>query len=125
MLNIPKINPEQFKIIVSQTSNFPFSGSTFIQLNPTNEQTFQDELIRLIPIATGTHIVEEVSSAITIYGKSVQGYQVAGLAKLFVEQNESDNGNVKANIRTELKCSDQAFLDGLIREIDNIFKEIS
>ncbi len=125
MLNIPKITPEQFKTIVSQSSNFPFSGSTLIQLNPTDrtfEQTLQDELIRLTSIATGTHIVEETHSAITIYGKSVQGYQVAGLAKLFIEQLNNDD--TKANIRVELKCTDQAFVDGLIREIDNMFREI-
>src|SRR2546430_13110053 len=109
MLNIPKITPDQFTTIVSQTSNFPFSGSTSIQvLNRTDstfEQTFQDELIRLTSIAIGTHIVEEISSAITIYGKSVQGYQVAGLAKLSVEpitaENElsNDNDNAKINIK--------------------------
>ncbi|CAG8663724.1 8239_t:CDS:10, partial [Funneliformis caledonium] len=131
MLNLPKITPEQFSSIVSESSNFPFSGSTLIQLNPTDrtfEQTFQDELIRLTSIATGTHIVQEIPSAITIYGKSVQGYQVAGLAKLFIEQNveenELNNHNIKANIRIEIKCTDQAFMDGLVREIDNMFKEI-
>ncbi|CAI2181272.1 3859_t:CDS:10 [Funneliformis geosporum] len=131
MLNLPKITPEQFSSIVSDSSKFPFSGSTLIQLNPTDrtfEQTFQDELIRLTSIATGTRIVQEIPSAITIYGKSVQGYQVAGLAKLFIEQNVEENElndhNIKANIRIEIKCTEQAFMDGLIREIDNMFKEI-
>ncbi|RGB27440.1 adaptin N terminal region-domain-containing protein [Rhizophagus diaphanus] len=124
MLNIPKITPEQFKTTVSQTSSFPFSATTLIQLNPndrTFEQMFQDESIRLTTIATGTHVVEIVSSAITVYGKSVQGYQVAGLAKFFID--ESGNDNAKFNIKVELKCTDQAFLDGLIREIDNMFNE--
>lgn len=124
MLNIPKINPEQFRTTVSQTSSFPFSATTLIQLSPndrTFEQMFQDESIRLTTIATGTHIVEVVSSAITIYGKSVQGYQVAGLAKFFIDELGNDNG--KFNIKVELKCTDQAFLDGLVREIDNMFNE--
>ncbi|CAG8460406.1 2683_t:CDS:10 [Rhizophagus irregularis] len=124
MLNIPKITPEQFKTTVSQTSSFPFSATTLIQLNPSDrtfEQMFQDESIRLTTIATGTHVVEVVSSAITVYGKSVQGYQIAGLAKFFID--ESGNDNAKFNIKVELKCTDQAFLDGLIREIDNMFNE--
>jgi hypothetical protein len=124
MLNIPRITPEQFKTTVAQTSSFPFSGTALIQLNPndrTFEQIFQDESIRLTTIATGTHIVEVVSSAITIYGKSVQGYQVAGLAKFSID--ELSNDDAKFNIKIELKCTDQAFLDGLVREIDNMFNE--
>ncbi|RHZ80658.1 hypothetical protein Glove_134g191 [Diversispora epigaea] len=123
MLNVPRITSEQFSTLISQTSEFPFTGSTTIHLNTSNsiEQAFQNELIRLTTIATGTHIVEQVPGAITIYGKSVQGYQVAGLAKLTVED---DSGiTKKASIKIDIKCTDQAFVDGLIREIEHLFRE--
>ncbi|CAG8769995.1 4371_t:CDS:2, partial [Dentiscutata erythropus] len=123
MLNVPRITSEQFSTLISQTSEFPFTGSTTIRLNTSNsiEQAFQNELIRLTTIATGTHIVEQVPGAITIYGKSVQGYQVAGLAKLTVED---DSGiTKKASIKIDIKCTDQAFVDGLIREIEQLFRE--
>lgn len=123
MLNGPRITSEQFSNLISQTSDFPFTGSATIHLNTGHsiEQAFQNELIRLTTVATGTHIVEQVPGAITIYGKSVQGYQVAGLAKLIVED---DSGiTKKASIKIDIKCTDQAFVDGLIREIEQLFRE--
>ncbi|CAG8595860.1 3010_t:CDS:10 [Gigaspora margarita] len=133
MLNIPKITPEEFKSCVTKTADFPFTGSTSIRLNASInliEQSFQNDVTRLISMATGTHIVEQVQGAITMYGKSVQGYQVAGLAKLTVEknimlvENEIPGSAQNTSVRIELKCTDQAFVDGLIREIDYLFKEL-
>ncbi|CAG8705849.1 9200_t:CDS:10 [Dentiscutata erythropus] len=132
MLNMPKITPEEFKSCVSQTGDFPFTGSTSIRLNASInlvEHSFQNDVIRLISMATGTHIVEQVPGAITIYGRSVQGYQVAGLAKLTVEKNlmlvetEIPGSVQNTSVRIELKCTDQAFVDGLIREIDYLFRK--
>ncbi|CAG8738044.1 10610_t:CDS:2, partial [Acaulospora morrowiae] len=129
MLNIPRTSPEQFANLISQI-DFPFTGSTTIRFNATIhsvEQAFQNEMIRLTSFATGTHIVEQVPGAITIYGSSVQGYQVVGLAKLLAEQqlmvDEDESSNMKASIKVELKCTDQAFVDGLIREIEHLFSE--
>ncbi|CAG8758197.1 14287_t:CDS:2, partial [Acaulospora morrowiae] len=129
MLNIPRTSPEQFANLISQT-DFPFTGSTTIRFDATIhsvEQAFQNEMIRLTSFATGTHIVEQVPGAITIYGRSVQGYQVVGLAKLLAEQQlmleEDESSNMKASIKVELKCTDQAFVDGLIREIEHLFSE--
>ncbi|CAG8666709.1 14615_t:CDS:10 [Cetraspora pellucida] len=132
MLNIPKMTPEEFKSCVSKTADFPFTGSTSILLNTSTnliEQSFQNDVIRLIPMAMGTHIVEQIPGAITIYGRSVQGYQVAGLAKLTVEKNlvveeiEIPGSAQNTGVRIELKCTDQAFVDGLIREIDYLFRK--
>ncbi|CAG8600370.1 6034_t:CDS:10, partial [Acaulospora colombiana] len=131
MLNLPRISSEQYATLISQT-DFPFTGSTIIHLNATihsADQAFQNELIRLTSFATGTHIVEQMPGAITIYGKSVQGYQVVGLAKLFVGRqqmiDDDESINEKTSVKIELKCTDQAFVDGLIREIEYLFREDS
>ncbi|CAG8543565.1 9729_t:CDS:10, partial [Racocetra persica] len=132
MLNIPKITPEEFKSCVSKTADFPFTGSTSIRLDASTnliEQSFHNDVIRLISMATGTHIVEQIPGAITMYGRSVQGYQIAGLAKLTVEKNlvveetEIPGSAQNTGVRIELKCTDQAFVDGLIREIDYLFRK--
>ncbi|CAG8528264.1 1961_t:CDS:2, partial [Scutellospora calospora] len=132
MLDIPKITPEEFTSCVSQTADFPFTGSTSIRLNTSTnliEQSFQNDVIRLISLATGTHVVEQVPGAITMYGRSVQGYQVAGLAKFTIEKNRMSEENEipdnaqNTSVRIELKCTDQAFVDGLIREIDYLFRK--
>ncbi|CAG8678163.1 2966_t:CDS:10, partial [Racocetra fulgida] len=114
------VGAEEFKSCVSKTADFPFTGSTSIRLDASTnliEQSFQNDVIRLISMATGTHIVEQIPGAITMYGRSVQGYQVAGLAKLTVEKNlvveEIDIPGSAQNtgVRIELKCTDQAFVD--------------
>ncbi|CAJ0759528.1 9462_t:CDS:2 [Entrophospora sp. SA101] len=145
MLDIPKLSPDEFISYVSKTSDFPFTGSTSYHLrsaiDPNNdinnsiidkpiEEIFHNSLENLTTTATGTNIVEQVTGAITFYGKSVQGYQVAGLAKLSVENSslidddDDDDSNdliKKEMVKIELKCTDQAFLDGLIREINNLY----
>ncbi|CAG8496630.1 6148_t:CDS:10 [Ambispora leptoticha] len=176
MLQIPPITPERFSLIVSKTSELPFVGSTTISLDTTStalmssssfslqqsqsaEQLFQSTLVELTTLLTGTHVVEMVPGAASIYGESVQGYQVAGLVKLNkTEQfsntsnsngsledslqlqkdetlsssllNDSSSSNtatttsneqqkkVIASITVEFKCTDQAFVDGLILEIE-------
>ncbi|CAG8435804.1 5990_t:CDS:10 [Ambispora gerdemannii] len=165
MLQIPPITPERFSLIVSKTSELPFIGSATISLNTvaaallssssssqqlqiqsqTTEQLFQSTLDELTTLVTGTHVVEMVPGAASIYGESVQGYQVAGLVKLnksnedsLIQKDEtlssslsndsnSDNSStvteqqqkkVIASITVEFKCTDQAFVDGLISEIE-------
>ncbi|KAG9286104.1 hypothetical protein G9A89_022781 [Geosiphon pyriformis] len=151
MLKVPSISPKQFKSLVSKSADFPFSSATTGTLNihstsspESVEQLFQSTIHQLSLFYTGTHIVEQVSGAATIYGKTVQGYQVAGMVKLNMrEQIVKDSDQYTshkvqsfsetidqpltrsiASISVEFKCTDQAFLDGLVTEVEEFFQTL-
>ncbi|GJJ70128.1 AP-3 complex subunit delta [Entomortierella parvispora] len=121
MLAIPRLTGADFsKILTEQLDSFSATGSATVHLSSGTsgqDEPFWDAVERITKNVTHTHVVEVVDGAASFFGQSWQGYQVAGLIKVM---KAAEEGEVSKTIEVEMKCTDQSFVDGLAREIQDM-----
>ncbi|KAJ1976813.1 AP-3 complex subunit delta [Dimargaris xerosporica] len=148
--------PETFASIVANPIDFPYTGTTSFQLGiplpdltkpiprmavgsapatqvlreigATGFTVFLDYLSRSL---TGLQIVECVGTAASLYGRTVHGFQVAGLLKAHSRGLPGQGmagdpllDDTMAVVTLELKCSDKAFFTSLLDALHHIFPSL-
>ncbi|KAK9762593.1 AP-3 complex subunit delta [Basidiobolus ranarum] len=109
------ISPEVFSNCLTNFEDFQYAATTsFIVKNGSTDEDFENAL-NTITQKSGTHIVEHIPGASSIYGKAVQGFQIAGLVKLNRHTNEG------MELSLQLKSSNEQFISGLVNEIEKLF----
>ncbi|RUS16254.1 hypothetical protein BC938DRAFT_476640, partial [Jimgerdemannia flammicorona] len=123
MLPIPRLEPSAFaSLLADSISDFSYQGNVSFLVRQSVDQSTQQALaaaLEAITRATRTHIVEIVPGAASLYGRGWQGYQVAGLVKyVVVPVVEGEEGIQKTTMNVDLKCTDEDFMKGLVREVE-------
>ncbi|KAG0236903.1 AP-3 complex subunit delta [Actinomortierella wolfii] len=118
MLPMARLTGAEFsKVLTEQLEVFSATGSVSVMLmgNGTNgqDEAFWSAVERITRDITHTHVVEVVEGAASFFGRSWQGFQVAGLIKAIKNADE----DYAKRLDVEMKCTDQGFVDGLVQEI--------
>ncbi|OZJ03164.1 hypothetical protein BZG36_04066 [Bifiguratus adelaidae] len=119
MTPIPRLEPQAFADLLTNTDEFAYAGATQFPIKSVNQASTEDALrqaLQTVTQLTRLQIVEIVPGAASLYGQTCQDYKVAGLVKYSAG---SDDGGLTMNL--DLKCSDEDFLKGLIREVEEAF----
>ncbi|KAI8984777.1 adaptin N terminal region-domain-containing protein [Mycotypha africana] len=115
------MDPTAFATLLSEYG-YEFEYHEHIDIPVPNPLALQ-EAFEQVTRASGLLIVEVVAGAASLYGKTAQGAQVAGLLKFIVEA-DGDSIEIyeqkKAILSMELKCTDQDLLEGLMDELKKI-----
>lgn len=112
------MDPNQFATLLAEhgqefayrdlaTFEIPIPGGTAV------EQLLLQAL-NTITNSTNLQVVEVVPGAASLYAKSAQGVQVAGLLKYDLSVPE------QATITIDLKCTDDGFLEALVDQVQSI-----
>lgn len=121
MLESAQLNPEGFADMLSARGHdFSHHSSATVTFPIPNDKSKGDVLtygLETISRTTRLHVVEMVPGAASLYGKSVQGIEVAGLLKYSITGEEEDQ---IANMVLELKCTDDQFVQALASLVSNL-----
>jgi AP-3 complex subunit delta-1 len=123
MLAVPRIDPTTFSTLLAEHgSDFTNHQSTRFPLkhmpNLTTEQSLTKAL-ETISQVTWMQIVEIVPGAASIYGRSIQGYQFAGLVKYTIAEDGEGRETI---MNMDLRGGDEDFCKGLIKEVEIAFE---
>lgn len=124
MLPIPRLEPSIFgSLLADSIADFSYQGAALFPIRQHPGQSAEQALttaLETITHATRTHVVEIVPGAASLYGRSWQGYQVAGLVKYVVEAagEGEEEGAQQTTMNVVLKCTDEDFVRGLVREVE-------
>jgi AP-3 complex subunit delta len=121
MLDNAQLDPNGFANMLSERGHeFSHQSSATLILPIPNDKPREDVLtngLEVISTTTRLHIVEMVPGAASLYGKSVQGIEVAGLLKYSITGEEEDQF---ATMRLELKCTDHHFVEAMASKVSNL-----
>lgn len=112
------MDPTQFAALLAEHGQeFAYRDSVKFEI-PIASDTAVDQLLiqalNTITTTTKLHVVEVVPGAASLYAKSAQGVQVAGLLKYDLSVPE------QATITIDLKCTDDGFLEALVDQVHSI-----
>ncbi|CAO3646218.1 unnamed protein product [Cunninghamella blakesleeana] len=123
------MDPSQFASLLAQHGEqFEYHENvlkpvTKFQIDSDNEKLLV-ELLTEVSKTSGLQVVEVVPGAASLYGKTVNGVQIAGLLKYIVNTNDEDEDNVddssSASISIDLKATDGSFLHDLVLELESL-----
>lgn len=117
------MDPVTFATLLAENgSEFEHHGHVEIQVS-LSATSFQESIIHTFEVVTrtsGLMVVEVIAGAASLYGKSIQGAQIAGLLKCNVDMDEEPADNKSATISIDLKSTDDELLEGLIFELEKI-----
>jgi AP-3 complex subunit delta len=121
MLENAQLDPSGFaNMLASRGHEFGHRSSATVILPIPNDKPVEEVLMQgleMISRTTRLHVVEMVPGAASLYGKSVQGIEVAGLLKYSITGEEEDQS---AAMRLEIKCTDGDFADALATKVSNM-----
>ncbi|RUS21844.1 adaptin N terminal region-domain-containing protein [Endogone sp. FLAS-F59071] len=123
MLPIPRLEPSIFaSLLADSIADFSYQGAALFPIRQHPGQSAEQALttaLETVTHATRTHVVEIVPGAASLYGRSWQGYQVAGLVKYVVEAvGVEEEGAQRTTMNVVLKCTDEDFVRGLVKEVE-------
>ncbi|CAO3677216.1 unnamed protein product [Rhizopus stolonifer] len=90
---------------------------------PSDTSSIEQVLIKALNRVTATSglvVVEVVPGAASLYGKSIQGVQIAGLLKYTLQVEAEPKF---ATLSIDLKSTEEGLLEGLVHELSNIKME--
>lgn len=90
---------------------------------PSDTSSIEQVLIKALNRVTATSglvVVEVVPGAASLYGKSIQGVQIAGLLKYTLQVETEPKF---ATLSIDLKSTEEGLLEGLVHELSNIKME--
>lgn len=121
MLEEAKLDPAGFaNMLADRGHEFSHRSSASVVLPIPNDKPVEEVLthgLEMISRTTRLHIVEMVPGAASLYGKSVQGIEIAGLLKYAITGEEEDQS---ASMHLELKCTDGDFADALAMKVSSM-----
>ncbi|CAO3685225.1 unnamed protein product [Umbelopsis ramanniana] len=121
MLENAQLDPSGFaNMLASRGHEFGYRSSATVILPIPNDKPVEEVLtqgLEMISRTTRLHVVEMVPGAASLYGKSVQGIEVAGLLKYSITGEEEDQS---AAMRLEIKCTDGDFANALAAKVSNM-----
>ncbi|KAI8380160.1 adaptin N terminal region-domain-containing protein [Blakeslea trispora] len=116
----PDMNPNTFaSMLAEHGSEFEYHAHVTIDIPlPKEEELVQDAIVRAFEVVTrtsGLAVVEVIAGAASLYGKSVQGVQVAGLLKCNIQPEQTS-----AHLDVDLKSTEEGFLEGLVYQLEQV-----
>jgi AP-3 complex subunit delta-1 len=121
MLEDAQLDPQGFAEMLSERGHeFSHHSSATVTFPIPNDKSKEDVLtygLETISRTTRLHVVEMVPGAASLYGKSVQGIEVAGLLKYSISGEEEHQ---TANMVLELKCTDDQFVEAMASLVSNL-----
>ncbi|KAJ3029605.1 AP-3 complex subunit delta-1 [Rhizophlyctis rosea] len=120
--NTSSIDPETFTNLLTDANNFPFSASTQFSV-PSAAVTAEalPDTIAALARRTRLVIVELVAGAASVFGRSRQGWYVAGLVKVKSGgaggRGRGKGAAERSFLSVELKSGSRGLIDGLVEEI--------
>ncbi|KAI8083196.1 adaptin N terminal region-domain-containing protein [Gilbertella persicaria] len=119
LLHDALMDPSVFASMLAERGNeFEYHAHITIDVPLSKEESMQDAIIRAFEIVTrtsGLAVVEVIAGAASLYGKSIQGVQVAGLLKCNLQTEQES-----ANLDIDLKSTEEGLLEGLVYELENV-----
>lgn len=114
------MDPTAFATLLAEHgSEFEYHGNVQVQVALQEESSsIQEAIINAFEIVTrtsGLMVVEVIAGAASLYGKSIQGSQVAGLLKCNLDMEDK-----MATLTIDLKSTDDDLLDGMIHQLESI-----
>ncbi|EPB87572.1 hypothetical protein HMPREF1544_05663 [Mucor circinelloides 1006PhL] len=113
------MDPTSFATLLAEHgSEFEYHGNVQVQVALQEESSIQEAIINAFEIVTrtsGLMVVEVIAGAASLYGKSIQGSQVAGLLKCNLDMEDK-----MATLTIDLKSTDDDLLDGMIHQLESI-----
>lgn len=118
--NTAPIDPAQFAALLAEHGQeFDYHDNVSMEIpRTTADEAIDRTLIKALNIISSTtrlQVVEVVPGAASLYGKSVQGPQVAGLLKY--ELSADDDERKAATMTIDLKSTDDGFLEALVEQL--------
>jgi AP-3 complex subunit delta-1 len=121
MLEEAKLDPSGFANMLAERGHeFSHRSSATVVFPIPNDKPVEEVLthgLEMISRTTRLDIVEMVPGAASLYGKSVQGIEVAGLLKYAITGEEEEQS---ASMRLELKCTDSDFADAITAKVSSM-----
>ena len=116
----PDMDPNTFaSMLAERGSEFEYHEHVTIDIPlPKEEESMQEAIVRAFEVITrtsGLAVVEVIAGAASLYGKSVQGDQVAGLLKCNIQPEQA-----LASLDIDLKSTEEGLLEGLVHELKQI-----
>lgn len=112
------MDPNQFETLLAEHGGeFEYHGNVSVNVPLPSEASIQEAITKafeLVTRASGLMVVEVITGAASLYGKSSNA-QVAGLLKCNLHMDEEAK---YATLSINLKSTDQDLLDGLIHDIE-------
>ncbi|KAI9272741.1 adaptin N terminal region-domain-containing protein [Phascolomyces articulosus] len=113
------MDPTQFAALLAEHGQeFDYRDSVAIEIPIATETAVDQMLIDALSTITSTtqlQVVEVVPGAASLYAKSIQGSQIAGLLKYDLTSQEGI-----ATITIDLKCTDDGFLEAFVDQLKSI-----
>ncbi|KAI7890592.1 adaptin N terminal region-domain-containing protein [Mucor mucedo] len=115
------MDPAEFSTLLAEHGDdFEYHGNVSLEVTLSSDASIEEALINALETVTRTSgllVVEVVPGAASLYGKSVNGVQVAGLLKYTLSM---DTEPKVATLSIDLKSTDDDLLGGLIHELSTI-----
>ncbi|GAA5805666.1 adaptin N terminal region-domain-containing protein [Helicostylum pulchrum] len=115
------MDPAEFATLLSEHGDdFEYHGNVSLEVPLSSDDSIEQALINALETVTRTSgllVVEVVPGAASLYGKSVQGVQVAGLLKYTLSMESEPK---VATLSIDLKSTEDDLLNGLIYELSNL-----
>lgn len=115
------MDPAEFATLLSEHGDdFLYHENVSLEVTLASDDSIEQALINALETVTRTSgllVVEVVPGAASLYGKSVQGVQIAGLLKYTLNM---DSEPKFATLSIDLKSTEDDLLNGLIYELSNI-----
>ncbi|KAG2224867.1 hypothetical protein INT45_008049 [Circinella minor] len=113
------MDPTHFAALLAEHGQeFDYRDSVAIEIPISTETAVDQMLIDALSTITSTtqlQVVEVVPGAASLYAKSIQGSQIAGLLKYDLTSQEG-----RATITIDLKCTDDGFLEAFVDQLNSI-----
>ncbi|KAI9497642.1 adaptin N terminal region-domain-containing protein [Zychaea mexicana] len=113
------MDPTEFaNLLAEHGQEFDYRDTVTIEIPIATDAAVDQKLIDALSTITSTtrlQVVEVVPGAASLYAKSIQGSQIAGLLKYDLTSQE---GN--ATITIDLKCTDDGFLEAFVDQLKAI-----
>ncbi|KAJ3066880.1 hypothetical protein HK102_007539, partial [Quaeritorhiza haematococci] len=127
------VDPSRFASLLADSANFPFSASTTFSIPSADDLNAVVGALTTQSLRLG--VVEVVQGAMSVYGRSVQGWHVAGLIKVRTKVPRptgagglggagASGGKLGGVVMAELKCGNRQLIDGLIDEVNDWSAEL-
>lgn len=115
------MDPAEFSMLLAEHGDdFEYHGNVSLEVILSSDASIEEALINALETVTRTSgllVVEVVPGAASLYGKSVQGVQVAGLLKYTLSMETEPK---VATLSIDLKSTDDDLMGGLIHELSTI-----
>ena len=113
------MDPAQFAALLAEHGqDFDYRDTVTLQIPISTDTAVDQALIDALSTITSTtqlQVVEVVPGAASLYAKSIQGSQIAGLLKYDLTIQES-----AATITIDLKSTDDGFLEAFVDQLTSI-----